>query len=270
MGSIWKLSGNGAGGQTGQNETEMQAGDQGTNQNVQESGCGTHWDRAGKTLVTPEAVNVVQCNWSASPSDDLRVAGAHTIRLQSCPPGVKGSEAEYWIWLDGGGASEAVKVTGGTCAGDGTPGTLKFTTSAGHAAGYRVSSATSGLQEASIAARFTPTNPTGTAQGGKVVVPPGTELKLYARASIRSSGQTIDFTGSIFECYMKDTCVFVGDPASSNAFADIMLLSPRGRPMVAGGTYPMIEVNAASDEDFQCSSARRTQGEQLRHLGSGR
>ena len=250
MGSIWKLSGDGTQGRARQNETELRGGNQGGDQNVQESGCGTHWDRAGKAVVSSEGVNVAQCNWSASPSDDLRVAGSHTIRMQSCPPGVKGSEAEYWIWLDGGGASEAVKVTGGTCAGDGTPGTLKFTTSAGHAGGYSVSSATSGLQEASIAARFTPTNPAGTAQGGKVVVPPGTELKLYARASIRSSTQTIDFTGSIFECYMKDTCVFVGDPASSTAYAGITLLSPRGRPMVAGGTYPMIEVNGQGTKIF--------------------
>jgi hypothetical protein len=246
MGSIWKLNGDGTKGQTGRNGTDIQAGDQ----DALESGCGTHWDRSGKVVTNSAGVNVVQCNWSTSPSDDLRVAGAHTIRLQSCPAGVKGSEAEYWIWLDGGGASEAVKVTGGTCAGDGTPGTLKFMTSAGHAAGYSISSATSGLQEASIAARFTPTNPTGTAQGGKVVVPPGTELKLYARASLRSSDQTIDFTGSIFECYMKDTCLFLGDPASSTAAAGIVLLNPRGRPMVAGGTYPMIEVNAQGTKIF--------------------
>jgi hypothetical protein len=206
-------------------------------------------------------VNVVECNWSVSPGDDLRVAGAHTINLRSCPPGVKGSETEYWIYVEGAGAPEAVKVTGGTCAGDSNPGTLKFTTSAGHPAGYTVSSATSGLQEASIAARFTPTNPAGTAQGGKLVVPSGTELKLYARASIRSSSQTIDFTGSIFECYMKDTCVFVGDPASSSAFADITLLSPRGRPMVAGGTYPMIEVNAEATRIFNVRARVAPEGD---------
>jgi len=238
VGSIWLLSVRGTRAQTGQNETATRVG----NRNGQASDCGSRG--------ASEAVNVTECNWSASPSDDLSVAGAHTISLRSCPPGVKGSEAEYWIYVESSRTPEAVRVTGGTCAGNGESGTLKFTTSARHPVGYTVSSATNGLQEASIAARFTPTNPVGTAQGGKLVVPPGTELKLYARASIRSSGQTIDFAGSIFECYMEDTCVFVGDPASPSAFANITLLSPRGRPMVSGGMYPMIEVNGQSTKIF--------------------
>lgn len=246
VGSIWQLSGRGTGPQSEQIETAIHAG----NGSEQKSVCGSRSERSGNGPRTSDAMNVLECNWSARPSDDLRLAGAHTINLQSCPPGVKGSEAEYWVYVEGAGAPEAVKVTGGTCAGNGSPGTLKFTTSTGHPAGYTVSSATSGLQEASIAARFTPSNPTGTAQGGKLVIPPGTELKLYARATIRSWSQTIDFTGSIFECYMKDACVFIGDPASSSASADITLLSPRGRPMILGGTYPMIEVNAQSTRIF--------------------
>src|SRR5581483_2864898 len=56
--------------------------------------------------------------------------------------------------------------------------------------------------------------------------------------------QTIDFTGSILECYVDDSCLFVGDPTSSTAFTDVTLISPRGRPMVTNGTKPFLEVNA--------------------------
>ena len=179
-------------------------------------------------------------NWTQSPSTDLSVAGAKTVSLASCPVGVSGSEPEYWMYIAGTGTAEAVRVTGGTCASNGAAGTLMFTTGNGHSAGYTVGSASGGLQEASIAARFTPSNPSGTSQAGKVIASPG-EMKFYARVSIRASNQTIDFSGSIFECWMNDSCLFVGDPSNSNLISNVTLINPRGRPMVANGTKPMID-----------------------------
>ncbi len=70
--------------------------------------------------------------WSMSSTTDLATVGAKTIMLSACPPGVRGTEPEYWIYLVGTGSPEAVRVTGGTCNGDGKPGTLQFTTSAPH------------------------------------------------------------------------------------------------------------------------------------------
>jgi hypothetical protein len=108
------------------------------------------------------------------------------------------------VYISGTGTPEAVLVTGGTCAGNNAAGTLQFTTANAHAPGYTVTSASGGLQEAIIAARFTPTNPTTAAQSGKVIVPPG-ELKVFARVSIRASNITVDFSGSIIvscpKCY---------------------------------------------------------------------
>jgi len=86
-----------------------------------------------------------------------------------------------------------------------------------------------------------------------VVAPPG-ELKLYARVSFRSSDQTIDLSGSIFECWMNDSCLFVGDPSNSNLVSDVTLINPRGRPMVAIGTNPMIEVNAQKTRIFNVAT----------------
>jgi len=192
-------------------------------------------------------------NWSQTPSADLTTAGAKTVSLAGCPAGVTGSEPQYYVYIAGTGTPEAVMVTGGTCAGNGQPGTLQFTTANTHAAGYAVGSASGGLQEALIASRFTPTNPSGTPQSGKVIVSPG-EFKAYARVSIRSSNITVDFSGAIVECWMNDTCLYVGDPSNANLFSDTTLIGPRGRPTIANGQFPFIEVNAQKTRIFNVST----------------
>ena len=110
-----------------------------------------------------------------------------------------------------------------------------------------------GCRKLLIAARYAPTNPPGTPQSGMVVVPPK-ELKAFARVSIRSSNLTVDFSGSILECWMDDACIFVGDPSNSNAYQDITLINPRGRPTIAHGQRPFIEVNAQKTRLFNVST----------------
>ncbi len=182
-------------------------------------------------------------NWTQSPAADLSSPGAKTVTLSVCPPGVTGSEPYYYVYIAGIGTAEAALVTGGTCSGNGQPGTLQFTTVNAHAAGYTVGSASGGLQEALIAARITLSNPTLAGQSGKVIVPPG-EFKLFARVSVRARNMTVDFSGSVVECWMNDVCIFAGDPASATAFSDITLIAPRGRPAIVNGTQPFIEDNA--------------------------
>ncbi len=181
-------------------------------------------------------------NWSQTPAADLTAAGAKTVNLTACPLGVTGTESQYYVYIAGTGTAEAVLVTGGTCAGNGQPGSLQFTTVNAHAAGYTLGSASSGLQEALIGARFSP-DAIGM-QSGRVVVTPGSELYLYARVSIRSGNMTVDFSGSLVRCLMNDTCIYVGDPTQINEFSNITLVAPHGRPGVANGQHPFIEVNA--------------------------
>ncbi len=190
--------------------------------------------------------------WSAAPSDDLGSPGVHKVNVP-CAGGVRSSEPNYYVLISGTGTTEAVKVTGGTCTSEGRAGTLEFKTQYAHPAGYTVGSASGGLQEALIAARFTPSNPNGIPQSGHVVVPPG-ELRAYAPVSIRSSGITVDFSGSIVECWMTDTCLFVGDAANSGLYSNITLINPRGRIMVAGPDKPFIEVNAQKTRIFNVST----------------
>lgn len=209
-------------------------------------GCGTG---TGLTAGMQAIKYATDFAWSQTNSASLSTPGAQTLTLTSCPPGVTGAEPQYYIYISAAGTPEAVLVTGGTCAGNNQSGTLQFTTANAHAAGYAIGSASGGLQEALIAARFTPSNPTGTSQSGKVIVPPG-EVRAFARVSVRASNITVDFSGSIVECWMNDTCIFAGDTASSTSFSDITLVNPRGRPTVAGGTQPFIEVNAQKTRIF--------------------
>lgn len=212
----------------------------------------------------PLAANVVrsatESNWRQSPLSVLNSPGKNSVTLNPCPQGVIASEPSYYIYISGTGTPEAVQVTGGTCKGDGRPGTLEFTTTNSHSPGYVLSSASDGVQEASIAARFIPTNPTGITQSGKVVIPPG-EYDVFAPISIRASGQTIDFEGSVLNCYTaSDACLFVGDLSSSNEYTDITLMSPRGRAMIVAGTKPFIEVNGQKTRIFNVTTRRPPTG----------
>src|SRR5215831_799470 len=192
--------------------------------------------------------------WRVPFTEDLSAPGAKTITLPACPAGVQGDQPEYWVYISGKGEAEAVKVQGGTCKGDGGPGTLTFATTRPHPAGDSIGSASDGLQEASIASTFRPSNPTGLVQSGRVMVSPGTELKLHARVSIRAAYQVVDFSGSVFECYMTDTCIFIGDPKNAGQSFDVTLVNPRGRPMVPGNTKPMIETNAQNTRIINISA----------------
>jgi hypothetical protein len=149
-------------------------------------------------------------NWTQSPASNLGTVGPQTINLAVCATGVTGTEPWYYVYISGTGTAEAVLVTGGTCTGNGQAGTLQFTTLNAHSSGYTITSASGGLQEALIAVRFVASNPSGPSQSGKVIVPPG-ELQAYARISVRASNVTIDFSGSIIDCNMLDTCIFAGD-----------------------------------------------------------
>ena len=206
----------------------------------------------------PLASNMVRSpgdlNWRQSPTSGINSPGKNSVTLVPCPPGVIASEPWYFVYVSGTGSPEAVRVTGGTCKGDYRPGTLEFTTTSSHPSGYVIGSASGGIQEASIAARFVPTNPSGSAQSGRVVVTPG-EYNVFAPISIRATSQTVDFSGSILNCYTpNDACVFVGDHGPASAYESITLINPRGRPMMVAGTKPFIEVNAQQTRIFNVST----------------
>lgn len=220
-----------------------------------EASSGTYKPKAGGGLSSGMQVRKYASDfmWSQSSSTDLTSAGAKTVSLSFCPAGVTGTEPAYYVYVSGTGTPEAVKVTGGTCAGDGQAGTLQFTTTTGHPAGYTIGSASGGLQETLIAARVLPSGATST-QGGYVIAPPG-DFNVYAPISVRSNNQTVDFSGSVLQCYTNTSasCLFIGDAANSGLVNDVTIINPRGRPMLAGTAAtekPFIEVNAQKTRLF--------------------
>src|SRR3974390_76728 len=71
-------------------------------------------------------------NWRQSPPSVLSSQGQNSVKLDPCPPGVIAAEPAYYVYISGEGTPEAVRVTGGTCKGDGRPGTLGFTPANSH------------------------------------------------------------------------------------------------------------------------------------------
>ncbi len=173
----------------------------------------------------------------------MSATGPQIIHLDRCPPGVLGASPQYWVYIAGTGTPEPALVTGGTCAGDGHPGTLQFSTGHTHPAGYTIASATAGIQEASIAALVD--NVGGKDhhyyQGGYVRVGPG-QFQLYAPLTILAGHQTIDFSGSTVVCNFDADCVNVGDKGNYNATLNVTLVNPRGEPTIPHGQHSFITV----------------------------
>lgn len=75
-----------------------------------------------------------------------------------------------------------------------------------------------------------------------MIAPPG-EFKIYAPVSFLTTNQTIDFSGSMFECWVvNDSCIKVGLAANYNSTLDVTLTNPRGRPTQLHGVQTMIAV----------------------------
>jgi hypothetical protein len=181
--------------------------------------------------------------WTTTASEDLSSLGPKVVHLSRCALGVTGTEPQYWVYIAGTGTPEATRVTGGTCAGDGKSGTLKFSTTHPHSAGYTIASATAGIQEASITARVdnVAANSIHYREGGYVRVGPG-QFQLYAPLTILTSHQTVDFSGSTVVCNIDADCINVGDSTKYNATSNVTLINPRGEPTIAHGQRAFIAV----------------------------
>lgn len=72
-----------------------------------------------------------------------------TTAMGGCPWGVNGADANHYLYISGGtGTAEAVLITGGTCTGGVTSGTVTFTPANNHSGAWTIQSATGGIQEA--------------------------------------------------------------------------------------------------------------------------
>lgn len=189
---------------------------------------GVYRPRAGGGIgLTPGMQSVkytTDFSWTSTSGDDLSTPGAKTVSLAACPSGVKGSALEYDIRISGTGTPETVRVTGGTCAGNGSAGTLQFTSANAHAAGYTLGSASAGIREA-LEAAGTP--------NAKIVVPPNgsTGYDIYSLI-IRSSRVELSGYGAQLNCYARSACIVNGDRLSSLSNRRNYIRGFRLRPML--------------------------------------
>lgn len=164
---------------------------------------------AGERYVTPE------WNWQQRPPDDLTIPGSVTIHLSPCPLGVdtkSGSEYyKYVVYISGKGISEAVPVTGGSCAPGTSGGTIMVTTAYPHAAGYTVGSASGGIQEAWNDAWTSDLGTTASNDAAPYVkLMAGINYNVYATVYLRGRGGVLDGAGALIACSTRDRCIYIG------------------------------------------------------------
>ncbi len=213
-----------------------------------------------------------QYNWKQSPRGASLIAGVQaTVPLSPCPLGIDGTDTWTYVHLGADGANSAsdstaedLQIQGGTCTSGAPSGTLLLTPAKTHAPGFAISSSTAGWQEASNDARYAPTDPTGVLQTGVVTAAPG-EYTWTARMSIRASLQVLNFEGVVINCAMADTCLFLGDNQSTHHF-NIEVRNFRGRPMIPGGTFSMIEDNANGSRIERATTRHAKAGNTFGHL----
>ena len=184
-------------------------------------------------------------NWTQSPTADLTATGSKTITLAPCPVGIDTIASDFYaVHIDVQGTPEDDLVTGGTCTSGAASGTILITTTRTHAAGYTLSSSSQGAQEASNAAAYLPTGSLGTVQTGVVVFPPG-EYTWTSTVYIHQTSQMLDLSGAIIDCKMAAACLYLSTPAlGATGTNNLTVQNFRGRAMIPGGGFPMIEDNA--------------------------
>jgi len=205
----------------------------------------------------PPVVDTGSYPWDQTPnSPSVLQAGPNTVQLTPCPRGVNGTDQWHYLYISGTGTPESVLISGGTCTSRAPSGTIEFVANYSHPKGYKLGSATGGLQEAINDAA------TKGSQGQvsrNVLITPG-NYTLHARLSVRTSGVQITASGATLTCLMNDTCIMLGDPANANMFSDIVLTGLRIRPGVTNGTWAAIEDNAQNTQinDFAPVGANAT------------
>jgi hypothetical protein len=193
----------------------------------------------------PPIVQTSQYYWAQGSTGSVAISvGNNEITLQPCPRGVNGSDSWHYLYISGTGTPEVVLITGGTCVSGASQGTIQFTAVYAHLSGYKIGTATDGLQEAFNVAAL----PNSSGQVTRtVLIDPGTHL-LRARLSVRASNIQINSSGAVLTCAMSDTCLMLGDPSNALAFGKITITGVLVSPGVANSTWPAVEDNALQAE----------------------
>jgi hypothetical protein len=167
-------------------------------------------------------------NWSESASGSLTGGTQATVTLSPCPMGIDTTgNSMYYVYLSGQGTPEPAMVTGGSCTAGAGSGTIVFTPKNSHAAGYTISSATSGIQEALNDACGLPSGATAGDPNAHVVLPAtgaiSNALPVYGSIYAHCSRTLIEGNGTLLSCSTRDRCVVLGDLVNSNHYGGVTL-----------------------------------------------
>ncbi len=167
-------------------------------------------------------------NWSANPSGSLTGGTQATVTLSPCPPGIdtSGYSMDY-AYVSGQGTPEPVMVTGGSCVAGATSGTIVFTPRNSHAAGYKIGSATSGIQEAINDACGLPSGGNVGNPNARIILPAtgvlANALPVYGSIFAHCSRALIEGNGTLLSCSTRDRCMVLGDLVNSNHYGGVTL-----------------------------------------------
>jgi hypothetical protein len=167
-------------------------------------------------------------NWKQTISTPLTGGSRATVTLAPCPAGVDTvSGAGYQVYLSGSGNSEAVNVVSaaGGCTSGASSGTITITPIYSYPAGYTISSASSGIQEAlNIGCGVNATlyknsqcNVTIPANGPFNSI---NTYNIFGTIYLHSNQSVLSGYGTSLNCVGRGACLQVGDLHSTNDFTD--------------------------------------------------
>ncbi|MFZ0199303.1 MAG: hypothetical protein WB523_19290 [Candidatus Sulfotelmatobacter sp.] len=167
-------------------------------------------------------------NWSANPSGSLTGGTQATVTLSPCPLGIDTSGySMYYAYVSGQGTSEPVMVTGGSCVAGAASGTIVFTPKNSHATGYKISSASSGIQEAINDGCGLPSGVNVGNPNARIILPAtgalANALPVYGSIFAHCSRALIEGNGTLLSCSTRDRCMVLGDLVNSNHYGGVTL-----------------------------------------------
>lgn len=172
-----------------------------------------------------------------------------TVTLTPCPVGVNTASSSpypFYVYISTTGTAEAADVVGGTCTSGATTGTLSVVTVNPHSAGYTVSSAYQGIQEA-----YNDAQPAdNTNQNYPVAaLEANTSYSVYAPIYIHGRGGRIEGKGAVLNCFTRYKCMEPGDESASN----------RGYQKISDVNFvPQLEIDGAQITSVTSSSGDHT------------
>jgi hypothetical protein len=232
------------------------------------------WGSCGSGAPAGITYATTALNWTQTLAAPLTGGSQATVRLTPCPVGIDTtSGVGYQVFLSGGGNTEALSVlsTPGSCTSGAASGTITFTPFYSYAAGYTISSASSGIQETlnagcgadAISYKNAQCNVTIPASGPNSSV---NTYNVFGTIYLHSNQSVLNGYGTSLNCLGRGACLQIGDLKNSNSFTSntISGLSFRtpvnlsGNPAFAGvaitqtqKTAQVVTITTASPHGFR-------------------